>query len=558
MADEIVLKLVLESDLANKSVGELKQDFKDLTQQLNNTTVGTKEYKDTLQSLGVVKGGLQDLKQQIIALNPERQIASIARLGSTVASGFAAAQGAAALFGSQSEDLMKVLVRVQAATALASGLQGLAGMAKALQTARMAMIAFAMSNPFTAILAGVTLLAGAIYGIVKALDDTNKKVDDLTSSNDLLASSFKNIGDESDLMIRRLKANDAAAGVIFGAEQKRRKDELANLKQRLKNLQDIWELEKDFTQEQSDEFDKINAEIILKEKELGVAKDEFRKQQRDKLKAEEKQEEKEAEKKKEADKKSREEKEAEEKRVHDFALKLTLDGMSARNLAEEKDFEDKKARERKEADEIMSMNQANDELTRQVLADDLQRKLLLEKQFQDAKLSIIQSGVSSLNSLGETIIKNDRKLAQFKKAVALVEIGIDTALAISNLNAESAKVSAQMAGILGPATPIFTISYYAAGIARILANVAKATAILNAPLPAGISGGGGGGGGSAPSLESPQGQTFKVNATNIKTDEEGMFQGFNKEQSPLRAYVVETDITSKQKNIQRIENNSKF
>src|SRR3990167_4509980 len=98
MADEIVLKLVLESDLANKSVGELKQDFKDLTQQLNNTTVGTKEYKDTLQSLGVVKGGLQDLKQQIIALNPERQIASIARLGSTVASGFAAARGAAALF----------------------------------------------------------------------------------------------------------------------------------------------------------------------------------------------------------------------------------------------------------------------------------------------------------------------------------------------------------------------------------------------------------------------------------------------------------------------------
>src|SRR3990167_11155570 len=110
MADEVVLKLVLESDIANKSVGELKQNFRDLTNQINNTVVGTKEYKQTLQSLGVVKGGLTDLKQQIIALNPERQIASIARLGSTVASGFAAAQGAQALFGTQSEDMMKVLV----------------------------------------------------------------------------------------------------------------------------------------------------------------------------------------------------------------------------------------------------------------------------------------------------------------------------------------------------------------------------------------------------------------------------------------------------------------
>src|SRR3990167_1687811 len=132
MADEIAYKIIVESDLANKSVGELKQDFKDLTDQINKTKVGSDDYKASLQSLGVVKGGLQDLKQQIAALNPEKTVAAFAKVGSTVASGFAAGQAAVALFGGESEDLMKVLVKVQAATALASGMQGLTGMTKAL------------------------------------------------------------------------------------------------------------------------------------------------------------------------------------------------------------------------------------------------------------------------------------------------------------------------------------------------------------------------------------------------------------------------------------------
>ena len=83
-----------------------------------------------------------------------------------------------------------------------------------------------------------------------------------------------------------------------------------------------------------------------------------------------------------------------------------------------------------------------------------------------------------------------------------MEIAIDTAIAVSSLNAESAKASAKVAGVLGPATPIFTAAYYAQGIVRILANVAKAKQVLSGGK---ASGGGGGGamGINAPAMSAP-------------------------------------------------------
>lgn len=67
---------------------------------------------------------MEDFNDRVKALNPDK-FAKVQTIVNGVASGFAAAQGAMALFGSESEDLQKTLVKVQGAMALAQGLEGL-------------------------------------------------------------------------------------------------------------------------------------------------------------------------------------------------------------------------------------------------------------------------------------------------------------------------------------------------------------------------------------------------------------------------------------------------
>ena len=67
---------------------------------------------------------MDDFNDRVKALNPDK-VAKVQTIVQGVSRGFQAAQGAMALFGSESEDLQKTLVKVQGAMALADGLEGL-------------------------------------------------------------------------------------------------------------------------------------------------------------------------------------------------------------------------------------------------------------------------------------------------------------------------------------------------------------------------------------------------------------------------------------------------
>jgi hypothetical protein len=108
------------------------------------------------------------------------------------------------------------------------------------------------------------------------------------------------------------------------------------------------------------------------------------------------------------------------------------------------------------------------------------------KKRADALLSIEQSLFAGTAALGEIFIKDSKKLEQFQKAQALVQIGIDTALAISALvKASQQNVANGVSGGLAGAVQ------FASGLAQILTNVAKAKQLLTSPS-ASVGGGGGG------------------------------------------------------------------
>jgi len=179
------------------------------------------------------------------------------------------------------------------------------------------------------------------------------------------------------------------------------------------------------------------------------------------------------------------------------------------------------------------------------------------RKVRDAKLSFAKDTVDGLANLGGMLIKDEKKLARFNKASALVQIGIDTAKAISALVAASN--TNPLNGVTGGGAGI---AQFASGVIQIATNIAKAKQLLTssgAALPTGDTGGGDtGGGGSNTATMIPQAaQLFgsSNNANTMTAGDGGSSDGGN---MMVTAVVSETQITNVQKKINMINKNSEL
>lgn len=122
-------KVVTEVDIdfqgGEQTVGEIRQSFKDATQEIGNTVKGTTEYYTALKKLADAKGDIVELRRAIKDANPADLAKNIGGVVKGIAGGYAAAVGAVALFSDGNEKLEKELVKVQGAIALLHGLQEL-------------------------------------------------------------------------------------------------------------------------------------------------------------------------------------------------------------------------------------------------------------------------------------------------------------------------------------------------------------------------------------------------------------------------------------------------
>jgi hypothetical protein len=111
-------------------IREATQEAARLSQQFGEFSP---EAAAAAQRVAGLKDQMDDLNEKIQALHPDKfnRINTIAK---GVANGFQAAQGAMALFGAESEDVQKALLKVQGAMALAQGLEGLDAAGKQLKT----------------------------------------------------------------------------------------------------------------------------------------------------------------------------------------------------------------------------------------------------------------------------------------------------------------------------------------------------------------------------------------------------------------------------------------
>ena len=132
MAEEkIILKTEVNLGNSTGSVKSLKAELRQVTNELATLEEGSEAFVAAAKRAGALKDQIGDIKDTVNAFNPEKKFQALGDAVGIAANGFAAMQGAMALFGSESKELNKVIQQTQGAIALATGLNGLMGMGDA-------------------------------------------------------------------------------------------------------------------------------------------------------------------------------------------------------------------------------------------------------------------------------------------------------------------------------------------------------------------------------------------------------------------------------------------
>jgi hypothetical protein len=203
----------------------------------------------------------------------------------------------------------------------------------------------------------------------------------------------------------------------------------------------------------------------------------------------------------------------------------------------------------KQKKEQADINKKYDEQEKQARLDSIEKA----KAERDAKLTLASDIVNGIGALGNAFIKDQKKLEQFNKASALVQIGIDTAKAISALVAASQ--SNPLNGVTGG---IAGITQFASGILQITTNIAKAKQLLSNPSGSASASSGGS---SSVSSSTAAAIVPQVNLFGQGNNLNTAGQPKSASASPsfvVQAVVSETDITSTQTKINKIKQGSEL
>jgi hypothetical protein len=130
MSKEIALEIKVKSDTveqANKRMGTAQQELRRIKNELASGELKGEAFEQAAQRAAKLQDSIGDVNKRVRALASDtKKLDAFIGVAQGIAGGFAAAQGAAALFGSQNEDLNRTLVKLQGAMSLLNGVQAVA------------------------------------------------------------------------------------------------------------------------------------------------------------------------------------------------------------------------------------------------------------------------------------------------------------------------------------------------------------------------------------------------------------------------------------------------
>jgi hypothetical protein len=581
-----------EADNLSGQIGELEDVLYEMAAAGKQNT---KEFKDLSAEIGSMKKVIIDTDRTVDGMSQTLAQNLGGALGG-VTSAFELGIGAMGAMGVESEKVQEALLKVQSASAIAQGFQGIKESVSSFRALGVAIRSSAVAqkvlnvamkaNPIgliitaiTALIAGITALIMNFEAITNWLGITDDAAETLHQENlrrteefieqqgkriDAISKERDEIEGIRKFEVEMMKARGDSEENIFKAVRKNRLERIKSnnefqvqVKQQNDALISQFKLLQqsgDLTDEQAKE---INAQIEKNNETIRAAKTESKTLLQE-IKLDDVTTTREAE-----DEKAKIRKEAFEKRKAQIIAEMDEEARLRRDadnfLKEyeeskkiEKELKDKELledieRERALTDEIqvsldaeLAVEEAKidaaieaDNKKKELAEAELQR----ERELQSAKLELAGATLQGIGSLVNAFAgeneEQQKRAFNISKAISIAQATIDT---YKGATAAFASTAASPLGIANPAAPFIAA---AAAVAAGLANVAT---IARQQYGGGGSGGtGGGAGASNPPAGLSNPATFNV-VGNTGTNQLAQTLG----QQPLQAYVVAGDVTSAQ------------
>ena len=598
---EITVKVRAEDD-TQKATQSAKARLRDLQKQMLDLEAAGQKNTDQFRRMAAEAGSLKDAigdtsAQVKVLASDTRTLDTFTSAIQGIAGGFAVAQGAAALFGEESEDVQKAMMKVQAALALVNGATAVANAlnkdsalmvnlnaaaqrayALAVGTSTGALKAFRIALVTTGIGAVVVALGFAIEALMRF---TSKTDDQNEAQKDLNKSLFESVN-MLDLYERKLKAEGATEEQIAKIRMARFERDLQTSLSflavlRVQMKQNSTQAQRDLELQYMQEIELLKVKIAEENKIIQDARAARALQAKadfEKRKKENEMEYREIdgiiadsrqvllENSLSANERELEQIDASyEERLakvkgNEEATNLLLTQLRAERLA--------KIQEQQDAADQAQLDAQRAQLDYQIQIEDelyAEREKLRQEDLQREK-AYNEARVQFYNTASGSIVEIMRSLGGKSKAVMLAALALEKGMAIAqvviNLQKELAGINANAA--LNPAN---ALTAGAAGVTQALSlsTMAKINAGLRIAAIAATSigqvssitgGGGGGGGGTAVTggggggMAAPQGNALNPNSQLINPNT-GQPQG-----QPLRAYVVESDVSGIQNRLRTI------
>lgn len=595
--EEIALKITTESSQTEKSVGTIRQQLRQAQQEAVDLARKFGELSpeaiQAAQKVANLRDEFGDLQKRIDTLNPDAKFKAFSQTLQGVAGGFAGLQGAIGLFGTESAELERQLLKVQSALALSQGLDSLleardsfrtlatlirTNVVSAFTTLRGALIATGIGalavgvgllianfekvkQTISNLFPGLAQLATYIGGLIQDFTDLIGVTSELERQSEAFAKAKKLENEELERQIKILQAqgnqeakiaelrkkivqNDIDAlntkKSLSDEELKTKKDLQAELiaidAAEIKRIQDKNEQEAKLRKDKEDELKEIIKQARI-ENELAAFEDDQKESNRVTMKYEDL-----IERAKQFNLDITELEKArdrEQEQIDNQRNKKFIEDQAA--LVEEKnaqffaDFEADRARLDSQRQLILSSTALTEQERTKLLKENSQARQDIDNAEVEAKrqnLEIVSSLLSNFAGLaGEQTAAG--------KALAVASATIDTYVAAQRILADPSFVGRPFAR-------------FASAAAAITAGLANVKRIISVKVPGGASS-------SNTQLSSSQASIvsgiapISTSAPIQQTQSIGVSNVNLQNQSLVRAYVVEKDITDSQARINQIK-----
>jgi hypothetical protein len=586
MADqEVALRIKADAAEAVKTVGNIKKELREAQREAVNISAAfgetSKEALDAAKKVALLKDQIADTNERVALFDPGAKFAVFGNVLRTVAGGFSALTGAVALFGVQSEEVEKTLLKVQAALAITEGINTIADAGKDFQRlsafigqTTIAQKALAISTTLTsgtfkalgvsvatsstafkvlrtaiittgigALVVGVGLLIEKLSSLTSSTDSAAAAQDRLKEATERANQAFADqvgfIDRENQLNIKRAKARGEGEAEITALERKAIQDRITlrnkEITNRINSNLDIADLTKA-------NLTDINA-LQDFDLDLEIKRTEKRKQLQEKAAQDAK-----AAREKEQEEQKKKAEEAEKSRLDFLKAQQELAIASRDQFAEDNAEFLEQAKEQQAAEAQSQMEAAmlrlelqenvarqQDELRQKELADELAKN-------EAIKISREQLAQASINAIGALADLVGRQ-TKAGKVLALAEIAAGTAIGLIN----GLDIAQKTAKGTGPAAAFAFPIFYATQIAAVLGAASRAKAVLSS----GNTSGGGGASVSTPSPAAVRAPAVPQNAITGQTtlDANSLNQIGN---ATTRAFVVEADVANNMERVTRL------